>query len=205
MPEWTWRHRLARDATGDPLAELDAAALDSAREEFVDWNDVEADDWDEQAFLRWLDEPLSVDHAGDELEQWMSTVGAPGQAAQLMDLLGIETSDDGRHLPRVFSVVRGDGQRARPGPPSRGRCGQRSPHRDRRDVRGAPMSDAHRIAAIMDAVLALTAEIAEEQTGSGEDRSPRVRALLALVEDNLNALVDQLRSEAVPTRTPPRW
>jgi hypothetical protein len=41
------------------------------------------------------------------------------------------------------------------------------------------MSDANRIAAIMDAVFALTAEISTEQTGSGEDRSPRVRALSA--------------------------
>jgi hypothetical protein len=94
VPEWTWRHRFAREALGDPLAELDAAALDSARKEFADWNDVDPDDLDEQAFLRWLDEPLSDDHAGDELEHWMSTVGAHGQAAQLIDLLDVATPDD---------------------------------------------------------------------------------------------------------------
>jgi hypothetical protein len=64
---------------------------------------------------------------------------------------------------------------------------------------------ASRIAAIMDQVFSLTEDITEEQTGSGEDRSPRVRALLGLIEDNLNALVDQLRSEAPITQPPPRW
>jgi hypothetical protein len=91
VPEWTWRHRFARKPLGDPFAELDAAAMASARAEFADWNDVDPDDWDEQAFLQWLDEPLSVDDASDELERWMSTVGAPGQAAQLVDLLGVVT------------------------------------------------------------------------------------------------------------------
>ena len=71
--------------------------------------------------------------------------------------------------------------------------------------------NAARIATIMDAIEALTADLTEEQTGErpvrggGESRSPRVRALHVLIEDNFNALVDQLRSEAVPTRTPPRW
>ena len=69
MPEWTWRRRLARDEMGDPLVELDAAALESARAEFSNWNDVEADDWDEQAFLRWLDDPLDDD---DDVEKWMT-------------------------------------------------------------------------------------------------------------------------------------
>jgi hypothetical protein len=73
------------------------------------------------------------------------------------------------------------------------------------------MSDASRIARVMDEVFALTEDITEEQTGErpvrggGEARTPRVRALLGLIEDNLNALVDQLRSEAPITQPPPRW
>jgi hypothetical protein len=73
------------------------------------------------------------------------------------------------------------------------------------------MSDASRIARVMDEVFALMEDITEEQTGErpvrggGESRSPRVRALHALIEDNLNALVDQLRSEAPITQPPSRW
>ena len=91
MPEWTWRRRFARDSMGDHQAqELDAEALEDAKEEFAAQTGVDADALDEQQFLRWLDEPLPDDHGDvdDLVEWWMTKEGPVGQAAQLIDLLG---------------------------------------------------------------------------------------------------------------------
>ena len=61
--------------------------------------------------------------------------------------------------------------------------------------------DRARIVNIMDSVFVLTEEIYTEQTGieifdgSGEYRSEEVRRLHAAIEEHLNLLVEQLRSE----------
>jgi hypothetical protein len=62
--------------------------------------------------------------------------------------------------------------------------------------------DRARIVNIMDQVFALTEEIYTDETGieifddSGEYRSEEVQRLHIAIEDHLNALVSQLRSEA---------
>ena len=51
--------------------------------------DVDADDLDEQAFLRWLDEPLPGHGDVDEVEQWMSTRGRSDKRPSSSICLGV--------------------------------------------------------------------------------------------------------------------
>ena len=103
MPEWTWRRHFAHYSMGDHQGEeLDAEALEAAREEFAAQTGVDADALDEEKFLRWLDDPLPDDHGAveDLFEWWLTEEGPLAHAAQIIDLLGVVTPDgyDGRHL-----------------------------------------------------------------------------------------------------------
>lgn len=96
MPAWTWRRRYALYSMGDHQGEeLDAEALEDAREEFAAQTGVDGVALDEQEFLRWLDDPLPDNHGAveDLFERWMTKEGPVGHAAQLIDLLGVLTPD----------------------------------------------------------------------------------------------------------------
>ena len=96
MPEWTWRRHFAHYSTRDHQGEeLDAEAMEAAREEFAAQTGVDADALDEEKFLRWLDDPIPDDHGAveDLFEWWLTEEGPLAHAAQIIDLLGVVTPD----------------------------------------------------------------------------------------------------------------
>jgi hypothetical protein len=122
---------------------------------------------------------------------WRDACWIVGDPAAGISLRGIAAALADRGIPP---------RAAAPGAPSRSRASSPAPQ-IRRSLMSKARHDRARIVNIMDSVFALTEEIYTEQTGieifdgSGEYRSEEVQRLHAAMEEHLNLLVEQLRSE----------
>lgn len=96
-PQWTWKQHVAHEYMRDHEAEkLNAATLEYAKDQFSNETGAYLDDLDEEAFTRWLEEPHPDDGNpdGEAWAWWVNNESSTAQAAQIIDMLGLVSSED---------------------------------------------------------------------------------------------------------------